>query len=59
MKTKTTKSETRKAGEPHCGCPACARKPTTGSWYCWKHATEDLCDWAAYTMDAAPMMAAA
>ena len=44
MKTRTTKSETRKAGEPGCGHKHCDAKPARNAWYCWRHATEDLAD---------------
>ena len=42
MKKGMKRSETRKAGDPHCGCSGCDRKPEPNSWYCWKHHEEDL-----------------
>ena len=58
MKKGTKKSGLRLVGEPGCGHPGCDCRPSPGSWYCWKHSTEDLCDAPCYG-DAVPLKKAA
>jgi hypothetical protein len=57
MKKGTKKSGLRVV-EPSCGHVGCDCRAEKGSWYCWRHAAEDLCDLPCYG-DAEPMKKAA